>query len=200
MGTKTAGLLRRSRHCKLNSTPKWPKAALAWSSAWNVVERFSMLICTTPQARAHQPLPLRDQRTPASGADRTAHLHVDRPTCLAGRLRDAVSGNLLSRLRSGKGATCGLPGVRPPPTALSHALEKLNCAYCAYANGLVGYVGEIAARTEAYWCPIKHARRMVMTHARYADFADFGDAEAYRRAIAASASEDTAPTQTPTYL
>ena len=81
-----------------------------------------------------------------------------------------------------------------------NALEKLNCAYCSYANGLVGYVGEIAARTEAYWCPIKHARRMVMT-SRYADFADFGDGEAYRRAIAASASNDTAPTQvTRTYL
>ena len=81
-----------------------------------------------------------------------------------------------------------------------NALEKLNCAYCSYANGLISYVGEIAARTEAYWCPIKHARRMVMTHAHYADFADFGDAEAYRRAIAASTSEDTAPTQTRTYL
>ena len=81
-----------------------------------------------------------------------------------------------------------------------NALEKLTCAYCSYANGLISYVREIAARTEAYWCPIKHARRMVMTHAHYADFADFGDAEAYRRAIGASASEDTAPTQTRTYL
>jgi hypothetical protein len=81
-----------------------------------------------------------------------------------------------------------------------HHLPYLYCAYCSYANGLINYVGEIAARTEAYWCPIKHARRMVMTHAHYADFADFGDAEAYRSAIAASASEDTAPTQTRTYL
>jgi len=79
-----------------------------------------------------------------------------------------------------------------------NALEKLNCAYCSYANGLIAYVGEFAARTEAYWCPIKHARRMVMVHAHYADFADFGDAEAYRRAIPAPTSEDTAPTQTHT--
>ena len=79
-----------------------------------------------------------------------------------------------------------------------NALEKLNCAYCSYANGLVGYVGAIAARTEAFGCPIKHARRMVMTHAQYADFADFGDAEPYRRAIAAFASEETAPTETHT--
>ncbi|MFZ3033350.1 MAG: hypothetical protein WA138_04995, partial [Parvibaculum sp.] len=43
--------------------------------------------------------------------------------------------------------------------AYLNALEKLNCAYCSYANGLLAYVHEIAGRTEAYWCPIKHARK-----------------------------------------
>ena len=43
--------------------------------------------------------------------------------------------------------------------AYLNALEKLNCAYCSYANGLIAYVREIAGRTEQYWCPIKHARR-----------------------------------------
>ena len=52
--------------------------------------------------------------------------------------------------------------------AYLNALEKLNCAYCAYANGLIGYAREIAARTEQYWCPIKHARRVIGTHERYA--------------------------------
>jgi hypothetical protein len=37
-------------------------------------------------------------------------------------------------------------------------MEKFNCAYCAYGNGLLAYGTEIAARTEQYWCPIKHAR------------------------------------------
>jgi hypothetical protein len=64
--------------------------------------------------------------------------------------------------------------------AYLNALEKLNCAYCTYANGVIAYVREIASRTEEYWCPIKHARRAVGTHARYAGFEDFGDAEAYR--------------------
>ncbi len=63
--------------------------------------------------------------------------------------------------------------------AYLNALEKLNCAYCSYANGLIAYVAEIASRTEEYWCPIKHARRLQGSHARYRDFVDFGDAEAY---------------------
>lgn len=67
--------------------------------------------------------------------------------------------------------------------AYLNALEKLNCAYCSYANGLIGYVREIASRTEEYWCPIKHARKLVAAHPRYAGFADFGDAEAYRAGV-----------------
>ncbi len=62
-------------------------------------------------------------------------------------------------------------------------IEKVNCTYCAYTNGLIAYVQEIVARTEQYWCPIKHARRVMGSHGRYANFADFGDAEAYRREL-----------------
>jgi hypothetical protein len=61
-----------------------------------------------------------------------------------------------------------------------NVLEKLNCIYCGYATGLIGYTGEVASRTELYWCPIKHARRVLDPHRRYAAFADFGDAEGYR--------------------
>ena len=64
--------------------------------------------------------------------------------------------------------------------AYLNALEKLNCAYCSYANGLIAYAREILARTEQYWCPIKHARRVIGTHARYALFDDFGDGENYQ--------------------
>ena len=64
--------------------------------------------------------------------------------------------------------------------AFLNAVEKINCAYCAYANGLLAYVREIASRTEEYWCPIKHARRLLGTHPRYAGFVDYGDADAYR--------------------
>ena len=62
-------------------------------------------------------------------------------------------------------------------------LEKLNCEYCAYGNGVLAYVGEVAARTEQYWCPIKHALRMKSMHSRYRFFFDYGDAEHYRREI-----------------
>jgi hypothetical protein len=49
--------------------------------------------------------------------------------------------------------------------AYLNVLEKLNCAY---ANGLIAYVREIAGRTEQYWCPIKHARRVIGAHSHYA--------------------------------
>jgi hypothetical protein len=67
--------------------------------------------------------------------------------------------------------------------AYLNAVEKLNCAYCSYGNGLASYVREIVGRTEQYWCPIKHARRVLHAHPYYGDFADFGDAEAYRREL-----------------
>ena len=64
--------------------------------------------------------------------------------------------------------------------AYLNLIEKLNCTYCSYANGLIAYTREVAARTEQHWCPIKHARRIVGSHDRYRQFADYGDAEAYR--------------------
>ncbi len=60
-----------------------------------------------------------------------------------------------------------------------NGIQKLNCVYCGYGNGLLAYVTEVAARTEQYWCPIKHARRVAGAHRHYPDFVDFGDAEAY---------------------
>ncbi|HEB89180.1 MAG TPA: hypothetical protein ENI85_06385 [Deltaproteobacteria bacterium] len=60
-----------------------------------------------------------------------------------------------------------------------NAVEKLNCVYCAYGNGLIAWVQEVASRTEAYWCPIKHARRVKTTLPRYARFSDYGSAETY---------------------
>lgn len=58
--------------------------------------------------------------------------------------------------------------------------ERLNCEYCAYANGLFAYATEIAARTEQYFCPIKHARKVLGGHNRYARFLDYGDATDFR--------------------
>jgi hypothetical protein len=72
----------------------------------------------------------------------------------------------------------------PHHLAYLNALEKLNCAYCSYANGVIAFTREIAARTEQYWCPIKHARRVIGTHARYATFDNYGDGEHYQARLA----------------
>jgi hypothetical protein len=64
--------------------------------------------------------------------------------------------------------------------AYLNVMEKLNCEYCAYANGVLAYVREVASRTEEFWCPIKHARRVLGVHQRYGSFVDFGDGDAYR--------------------
>ena len=62
-------------------------------------------------------------------------------------------------------------------------IEKLNCFYCSYGNGVVAFAREVAARTEQYWCPIKHARRLHGAHERYPRFFEHGDAEAFRQGL-----------------
>jgi hypothetical protein len=59
-------------------------------------------------------------------------------------------------------------------------IEKVNCAYCSYFNGVIAFIQEVAGRTEQYWCPIKHARRISTIHSRYVKFLEYGDAEGYR--------------------
>lgn len=65
--------------------------------------------------------------------------------------------------------------------AYLNAIEKANCFYCSYAEGVVGFVREVLARTEQYWCPIKHARQIPIPHGHYQLFLDYGDAAGYRR-------------------
>lgn len=61
-----------------------------------------------------------------------------------------------------------------------NAIERFHCTYCEYANGLIGYLREIIARTEQYFCPIKHARKILGTHGRYNRFLDYGEADNYQ--------------------
>ena len=63
-------------------------------------------------------------------------------------------------------------------------IEKINCAYCSYGNGLIAYAREVVGQTEQYWCPIKHARNPPPPHPYYMGFVDFGDAQAYRDELA----------------
>ena len=67
--------------------------------------------------------------------------------------------------------------------AYLNLLEKFNCAYCSYGNGLMAYAREVVARTEQYWCPIKHARKIMAAHPYYTGFVDFGDAQGYKREL-----------------
>jgi len=62
-------------------------------------------------------------------------------------------------------------------------VERINCGYCSYGNGLLAWAREISARTEQHWCPIKHARRIRELHSRYGHFVDYGNAGQYRGEI-----------------
>jgi len=77
--------------------------------------------------------------------------------------------------------------------AYLNIIEKINCAYCSYGNGLASYFRDISGRTEQYWCPIKHSRRLLYAHPYYNNFTDFGDAEAWRNELSALRSELAAP-------
>jgi hypothetical protein len=79
--------------------------------------------------------------------------------------------------------------------------DKAHCLYCSYANGLIAYAMEIIARTEQYFCPIKHAHKILGPHSRYARFIAYGDADNYqakREALRADlAGEGKAPDDRP---
>ena len=67
--------------------------------------------------------------------------------------------------------------------AYLNAIEKAHCVYCSYATGVIAYAREVAACTEQYWCPIKHARRIPQAHPRYRHYFEYGDAAGYRQGL-----------------
>lgn len=60
-----------------------------------------------------------------------------------------------------------------------NGIEKFHCAYCSYGNAVIAYASEIIGRTELYWCPIKHAKKILGTHKHYQQFLDFGEFDNY---------------------
>jgi hypothetical protein len=70
-----------------------------------------------------------------------------------------------------------------------NAIEKVHCAYCSYANGLLAYAREIVGRTEQYWCPIKHSRHVEAAHGRYPRFVEYGNGDSYHRELDALRKE-----------
>jgi len=83
-----------------------------------------------------------------------------------------------------------------------NSVEKVNCTYCGYANGVMAYAREIISRTEQHWCPIRHARHVPDAHKRYPRFFPYGDAvswheklqEKRRELVEESATEIQEPT------
>ena len=73
--------------------------------------------------------------------------------------------------------------------AYLNIIEKAHCLYCSYAAGLLSYAGEIIARTEQYFCPIKHARKVLAAHSRYEKFLHYGDAEDFHGKLEAIRGE-----------
>ena len=64
-----------------------------------------------------------------------------------------------------------------------NTIEKINCTYCGYGNGVIAYTREIISRTEQYWCPIRQAHRVIDAHRRYPQFFAFGDAQGYQQGL-----------------
>jgi len=64
-------------------------------------------------------------------------------------------------------------------------IEKFHCTYCEYGNGLMSYMAEILARTEQYFCPIKHAHKILGKHTHYQRFLEYGDAADYEARLEA---------------
>ena len=60
-------------------------------------------------------------------------------------------------------------------------IERINCDYCAYFNGVIAYAREVAGRTELHFCPIRNATLRKGAHDQYKSFSSFGDAEAYEK-------------------
>lgn len=61
-------------------------------------------------------------------------------------------------------------------------IEKINCTYCSYSNGLMGYASAIAAETEKYWCGIKHRKyKGFKEPAHHKNFLKYGDEKAFRK-------------------
>ena len=66
-----------------------------------------------------------------------------------------------------------------------NAIEKLNCLYCSYFNGLMQYASVIAGRTELFFCPIKHAKKIAYEPPFYYRYLSYGDGEEYQKKLKA---------------
>ncbi len=64
-----------------------------------------------------------------------------------------------------------------------NSIEKFNCMYCSYFNGLMHYASAIASRTELYFCPIKHAKKIAYKHEYYDELFEYGVGNDYQEKL-----------------
>ena len=82
--------------------------------------------------------------------DRSDHLFGHRPLPAARSFPDGLSGNLFPGLRNSEGPSSGLHhAFDRGGLKYLNLLERLNCAYCSYGNGVLAYGVEVAARNRA---------------------------------------------------
>ncbi len=72
-----------------------------------------------------------------------------------------------------------------------NVMEKLNCMYCSYFNGMMQYAAAIAGATELYFCPIKHAKKVAYDHQFFTRYFAYGDSKAYREKLKILREEST---------
>lgn len=72
--------------------------------------------------------------------------------------------------------------------------QKVFCAYCGYANGLLPYAARIAAETEKYWCAIMHEQHdkdTFLVPAHHKDFLPYGDRERFEKEMERAREQKT---------
>ncbi len=63
-------------------------------------------------------------------------------------------------------------------------VDKINCLYCSYSNGLFSYMQEIGRRTEYYWCGVKHKTYPGNPAFAYqSKFASYGNKKEYNEVL-----------------
>lgn len=60
-------------------------------------------------------------------------------------------------------------------------MQRMNCAYCGYGNGLLRYAVAIAQETQKYWCGIRHKpSKDFLEPAQEKSFLPYNDPEAFK--------------------
>jgi hypothetical protein len=58
-------------------------------------------------------------------------------------------------------------------------VQIINCVFGSYCSDVIACTREVFSLTEKYWCPIKHAKKVLGYHDKYDEFAEFGNAEEF---------------------